>query len=73
MQRVKCNRENSPDPVVIKQLEEHEIDCEVGENEKAEEWFGVHQPVDSQPEMSAELIGITDHITRIEEWHVSYA
>jgi hypothetical protein len=44
MQRVKYNHENPPDKDIIKQIEEHRIDCEVSEDEEPEERFGVHQP-----------------------------
>jgi hypothetical protein len=33
MQRVKYNREHPPEKDTIKQIEEHEIDCEVGDDE----------------------------------------
>jgi hypothetical protein len=37
------------------QIEEHKIDCEVGEDEETEDMYGVHQHG-----MSAELTGIDD-------------
>jgi hypothetical protein len=47
---VKYSRENPPDREVIKQIEEHEVDCEIGEDEEPEERFGMHQPEEIVPE-----------------------
>jgi hypothetical protein len=49
-------------------LEEHEIDCEAGEDE---EWSGTTHVDDLQPGMSAEFPGIVLDITRTEEWNAS--
>jgi hypothetical protein len=52
MHRVTFNRENPPDGATIKQLEGHEIDCEVAEDEEGEEWFHTRQSECLQPGMA---------------------
>jgi hypothetical protein len=71
MQRVKYNRENQPDPAVVKRIEEREIDFEVGQDEEEEERFDIRQPEDLKPGVSVELVGITEDIPRIEEWQAA--
>jgi hypothetical protein len=52
-------------------LEEHELDCEIGEDEESEEAIQTRAPVYLSPEMSPELTGIDEDLSPIEEWHAS--
>jgi hypothetical protein len=69
MHRVKYNRENPPDKSVRKQIEEYEVDFDVGDDGEDEEMFGLYQPEEFKPGMSEKLQGIDDDVTRKEEWH----
>jgi hypothetical protein len=64
-------REHPPENGIIKHIDEYEIDCEVGEDQKPEEMFRMHQPEEIRPEMSKELQGIDDGVALVEEWHAS--
>jgi hypothetical protein len=52
----------------MEQIEEHEIDCVVGEDEEEVGWFGTEGRVEIRPGTSAELQEIDDEVTGIEEW-----
>jgi hypothetical protein len=63
------NCEHPAEPWVVTILEEHEVDCEIGEDEEVETTF--EPPEELAPGMSEEITGIDDEVTKIEEWQAS--
>lgn len=60
MARVKYNREHPAEPGSVTILEEHEVGCEIGEDEEIEKTFVPPEPVELLPGMVEEITGIDD-------------
>jgi hypothetical protein len=65
MARVRYNREHQADPETVKILDQHEADCEIGEEEEIETGF------EEQEERPEEITGIDDEVIKIEELQAS--